>query len=88
MCNDYIQAGLKIIDPLTSLTYANSQKMFWVKNLLDLNYTAPLRYIDFFLEKINDDASLLWNSFAPESILKSQRNNEILQKIIFKAYFL
>ena len=38
MCNDYNQAGLRMIDPLTSAT---AQKMTWVKNLLDDNFDAP-----------------------------------------------
>lgn len=59
MCNDYNQAGLRMFDPLT---FATAQKMSWVKNLLDDDFDAPWKCIEFsFLEKFNQDVVLLWN---------------------------
>ena len=43
MCNDYNQAGLRMIDPLT---FAIAQRMMWVKTFLDENYNAPWKCIE------------------------------------------
>ena len=79
LCNDYNSAGLAMIDPLI---FATSQKMTWVKNLLDDNYEAPWKSIELsFLEKINHDVSLLWKSYAPESILNSIGNTQLAESL-------
>ena len=79
MCNDYNQAGLRMIDPLT---FAIAQKMMWVKNLLDENFNAPWKFIEFAcLEKINQDVLLLWKSYAPESVLKSLGNIQLAESL-------
>ena len=79
MCNDYIKTGLKMIDPLT---FANAQKMVWVKNILDTNYTALWKDIELsFLVSFNGDISYLWNSLAPESILNSLGNIQLAESL-------
>ena len=79
LCNDYLQAGLKMIDPLT---FANAQKLLWVKNLLDENYIAPWKTIELsFLQKFNDNVSVLWTSFPPEGILKSLGNIQLAESL-------
>ena len=79
MCNDYIKTGLKMIDPLT---FANAQNMVWVKNILDVNYTALWKDIElFFLVNFNGDISYLWNSLAPESILNSLGNIQLAESL-------
>ena len=84
MCNNYSDCGLNMIDPLT---FANAQKMIWVKHLLDVNYIAPWKCIEFsFLHKFNDEISFLWNSFAPESILKSLGNSQLAESL--RAWYL
>ena len=75
MCNDCTQAGLRMIDPLT---YATSQKMTWVKNLLDENFNAPWKCIELdCLEKFNPDVLFLWKSHAPECVLNSLGNTQL-----------
>lgn len=72
MCNDYKNAGLKMIDPLC---FAIAQKMTWVKNLLDENFDAPWKNIELsFLEKLNQDVFLLWKCNLPECVLNSLGN--------------
>ena len=79
MCNDYNQAGLRIIDPLT---FATAQKMMWVKNVLDENFDAPWKHIELAcLEKFNQDVLLLWKSYAPESVLKSLGNIQLAESL-------
>ena len=68
-----------MIDPLT---FANAQKMVWVKNILDVNYVAPWKDIEIsFLLNFNGDVSYLWNSLAPESILKSLGNIQLAESL-------
>ena len=79
MCNDYKNAGLKIIDPLI---FATAQKMTWVKNLLDDNFEAPWKSLELsFLEKFNQDVSLLWKCNAPESVLNSLGNIQLAESL-------
>ena len=79
MCNDYKNAGLKMIDPLT---FATAQKMTWVKNLLDDNFDAPWKCLELsFLEKFNQDVSLLWKCNAPEGVLNSLGNIQLAESL-------
>ena len=78
MCNDYKNAGLKMIDPLT---FATAQKMTWVKHLLD-NFEAPWKSLELsFLEKFNQDVSLLWKCNAPESVLNYLGNIQLAESL-------
>ena len=43
MCNDYKQAGLRMVD---LFSFATAQKMMWVKKLLDDNFDAPWKCIE------------------------------------------
>ena len=79
MCNDYIQAGLKMVDPLS---FATAQKMMWVKLLLDDDYDAPWKCIELsFLENFNQDVQILWRSHAPESVLNSLGNIQLAEAL-------
>ena len=79
MCNDYNQAGLKMVDPFS---YATAQKLKWVKLLLDDDFDAPWKCIElFFLEKFNQDVQLLWRSHAPENVLNSLGNAQIAEAL-------
>lgn len=79
MCNNYAEGGLKMID---SLSFANAQKLVWVKNLLDVNFVAPWKSIELsFLEKFNAEISFLWNSIAPENILKSLGSTQLAESL-------
>ena len=79
MCNDYTQAGLRMIDPFS---FACAQKMVWVKHLLDENFDAPWKKIEVaFLEKFNHDTQILWKSHAPESILSSLGNIQLSEAL-------
>lgn len=79
MCNDYLNGGLKMIDPLI---FANAQKMQWVRDFLDDNFSSSWKNIEnMFLTKFNDDISILWRSFAPEGILKSLGNIQIAETL-------
>ena len=77
--NDYTQAGLKMID---ISSFATAQKMMWVKLLLDENFDSPWKCIELlFLEKFNQDKTLLWQAYAPESILNSLGNIQLAEAL-------
>lgn len=79
MCNDYAQCGLKMIDPYS---FALSQKMAWVKCLLDDDFESVWKSIEILaLEKFHRDASILWKSYAPETILSSLGNSQIADSL-------
>ena len=79
LCNNYKEAGLRMIDPLI---FAVAQKMMWVKYLLDENFDAPWKSIEFaFLEKFNQDVLLLWKSYAPESVIQSLGNIQLAEAL-------
>ena len=68
-----------MIDPLI---FANAQKMLWVKNLLDDNFVASWKSIELiFLEKFNEDVSILWKSYAPESVLNYLDNIQLVETL-------
>ena len=79
VCNNYAEGGLKMIDPLS---FANAQKLVWVKHLLDVNFIAPWKSIELsFLQKFNAEISFLWNSFAPENILNSLGSTQLAESL-------
>ena len=79
MCNDYNDAGLRMIDPAI---FFIAQKMVWVRHLLDENYNALWKTIEIsFLAKFNPDVSLLWKAHAPECILNSLKNIQLADSL-------
>ena len=77
--SDYIQGGLKMIDPWI---FSLAQKMYWVKLLLNDDYVSAWKSIEVLaLEKIHKDNKILWKAFAPESILKSLENSQIADSL-------
>ena len=60
MYNNYIQGGLKMVDPYA---FAFAQKMTWVKYLLDDEFISSWKTIELsFLEKFHVDSNILWKS--------------------------
>lgn len=79
MYNDYAQGGLKMVDPYA---FALSQKMTWVKHLLDDNYQAQWKLIEMAsLEKFHRDINILWKSHAPETVLQSLGNSQLADSL-------
>lgn len=79
MYNDYVQGGLKMID---SYAFALSQKMVWVKYLLDDNFDSVWKLIELSsLEKFHRDSNILWKAYAPETILQSLGNSQLADSL-------
>ena len=79
ICNDYIQGGLKMVDPFS---FATAQKLGWVKLLLDDDFDATWKVIELsFLRKFNQDLHLLWKSYAPENVLNSLNSIQIAESL-------
>ena len=77
--NDYIQCGLKMIDPYA---FALAQKMTWVKCLLDDNFESVWKLIEISaLERFHRDPHILWKSYAPETVLQSLGNSQIADSL-------
>ena len=69
MCNEFSQCGLRMVDPYT---YALAQKMTWVKHLIDDGFDSMWKTIELdTLKQFHPDVDILWNSCAPECVLKS-----------------
>ena len=74
-----------MIDPYA---FALAQKMTWVKDLLDDNFTSIWKLIELSaLEKFHEDPQILWKAYAPENILQSLGNLQVADSIRTWYYY-
>jgi len=76
---DYISGGLKMVDPFT---FAQAQKMVWVKYLLDDSFSSPWKLLELsVLKSFNSDINILWKAHAPENFLSLLKNTQIADSL-------
>ena len=69
-----------MIDPIT---FAKSQKMVWVKNMLDDNYMSAWKSIETeMLRLFHNDPVMLWKAEAPLSVLKKLKNCQLIESLV------
>ena len=79
-CNDYGDGGLRMIDPLV---FSQAQKLVWVKHLLDPNYSSFWKSLEIsVLSDFNPDYTVLLRSDAPDSVLNTLSNCQLVETII------
>ena len=84
-CNDFALGGLRMIDPYV---FAMSQKMAWVKLLLDKNYSSIWKIIELsVLQEFNQMNDILWKSHAPESVLNKLPCSQLSDSITTWYFF-
>ena len=77
MCNNFDYCGLRMIDPYN---FSLAQKMTWVKLLFDNNFQNIWKTIELSgLDK--DYGDMLWDSYAPESILNKLHSSLLADSI-------
>ena len=79
LCDLYEEGGLKMIDPSA---FAKSQKIVWVKNILDDKYVSSWKYIEIEMLKLfHKDPDMLWKAEAPPSVLKKLNNCQLSETL-------
>ena len=79
MCNDFDKGWLRMIDPLI---FSQAQKFIWIKQLLDPNYSSFWKVLEMsILEKFYQDWTVLFRSDAPDSVLNTLSNCQLIESI-------
>jgi hypothetical protein len=79
LCNNYDDGGLRMID---SYVFSQAQKTVWVKHLLDPNYSNFWKSLEIsILSRFHPDYTVLFRSDAPDSVLNSLSNCQLIESI-------